>query len=90
MGKPTASKKPQEEMRSHYDFSKGVRGKYRHFIGQKRTIKIFRPDGTVTVEETEPEGVIVLEPDLLEFFPDSAAVNKALRGLVELIPKKTA
>jgi hypothetical protein len=33
--------------------------------------------------------IIVLEPDIAEAFPNDAAVNKALRGLLDLA-KKTA
>jgi hypothetical protein len=30
----------------------------------------------------------MLEPDVREYFPDSEAVNEALRGLIALIPRK--
>jgi hypothetical protein len=50
-------------MRSEYDFSKGVRGKY---------AQRFR-EGT---------NVVVLAPEVAELFPDSAAVNDALKALV--------
>jgi hypothetical protein len=33
--------------------------------------------------------LIVLEPDVLKTFPDSAAVNKALRDLIKLAKKST-
>jgi hypothetical protein len=32
----------------------------------------------------EGTNVVVLAPDVAEFFPDSEAVNAALRGLVEI------
>lgn len=35
-----------------------------------------------------PEKVRVLEPDLIEAFPDSKAVNDALRSLIAQAPKK--
>ena len=54
-----------DEMRNHYDFSEGVRGKY---------ARRFR-EGT---------NLILLDPDLAGRFRDSAAVNRALRGLVEI------
>jgi ribosomal 50S subunit-associated protein YjgA (DUF615 family) len=57
-------------MRSHYDFSRGVRGKYARRYNQ----------GT---------NLVVLEPDVLEKFPDSDAVNKALRELIKLAKKST-
>jgi len=56
-------------MRSEYDFSKGVRGKY---------AQRFR-EGT---------NVVVLAPEVAELFPDSAAVNDALKALVQ-IAKRT-
>ncbi len=73
-----------DTLRDDYDFSKGTRGKYRHFSGQARTLKVRHPDGSVTVETAPP--TIELEPDVRRYFPDSEAVNKALRGLIELIP----
>jgi hypothetical protein len=73
-------------MRDNYDFSKGVRGKYRHFIGQERTLKIRHSDGSVTIE-TIP-APIELDEDVRQYFPNSEAVNKALGGLIELIPEK--
>ncbi|MDP2324828.1 MAG: hypothetical protein Q8N51_12460 [Gammaproteobacteria bacterium] len=50
-------------MRDHYDFSKGVRGKY---------AKRYK-EGT---------NVVLLDPDVAREFPDSAAVNEALRQLL--------
>jgi hypothetical protein len=31
---------------------------------------------------------VILEPDVREYFPDSQAVNKALRALIALVPPK--
>jgi hypothetical protein len=33
--------------------------------------------------------VVVLEPDVAANFPDSAAVNRALRALVDAMPKRS-
>ena len=33
----------------------------------------------------EGTNVVVIDPDLAEYFPDHDAVNNALRGLVEII-----
>lgn len=41
-------------MRDDYDFSTGFSGKYRQFIGKERTLKICKPDGSVTVETLKP------------------------------------
>ena len=77
--------KTDDTLRDDYDFSEGVRGRYRHFIGQARTLKIRHSDGSVTVERIAP--AIELDPDVRRYFPDSEAVNKALRGLIALIPE---
>jgi len=60
--------KKNDEMRSHYDFSGGVRGKY-------------------AARYAEGTNVIVLAPDVAEVFPDSIAVNEALRTLVRMSAK---
>lgn len=87
MSKATQGK---DKMRSHYDFSQAEQGKYQHFIGQTSTLRITHSDGSVSVEQIEPpKDAIFLEPALRKYFPDSEAVNKALRGLIELIPKKS-
>ncbi len=54
-----------DELRSHYDFSSGVRGKY-------------------AARYAEGANVVVLAPDVAEVFPDSIAVNEALRTLVRI------
>jgi hypothetical protein len=56
------------EMRDHYDFSGGVRGKY-------------------AARYAEGANVVVLAPDVAELFPDSIAVNEALRTLVRMSGK---
>ena len=34
------------------------------------------------------EGVVILEPDVRSYFPDSETVNAVLRDLIKLIPTK--
>ena len=60
--------KRDDEMRSHYDFSGGVRGKY-------------------APRYAEGTCVVVLAPDVAAMFPDSIAVNEALRTLVRVSAK---
>jgi hypothetical protein len=60
--------KQGDEMRDHYDFSDGVRGKY-------------------APRYAEGANVVVLAPDVAEIFPDSIAVNEALRTLVRMSGK---
>jgi hypothetical protein len=68
-GESMASKaKAVEEMRDHYDFSGGVRGKY-------------------AARYEKGTNVVVLAPDVAEVFPDSIAVNEALRTLLRLSGK---
>ncbi|HMQ50808.1 MAG TPA: hypothetical protein PKE64_21745 [Anaerolineae bacterium] len=76
------------DMRSEYDFSDGVRGKHYQTYRQGHTVKIYRTDGNVMVQQfTLEDGAVFLEPDVREYFPDAEAVNKALRGLIALFPK---
>jgi hypothetical protein len=76
-------------MLPEYDFSGGVRGKHYQAYREGHTVKVYQADGTVTVQHfTLEEGAVMLEPDVQEYFPDSEAVNKALRGLIALIPEK--
>lgn len=35
----------------------------------------------------EGTNIVVIDPDLIEFFPDSTSVNTALRTLVSIFPK---
>jgi len=65
-GENMASKAKQDgEMRSHYDFSGGERGKY-------------------AARYAEGPNVVVLAPDVAAIFPDSVAVNEALRTFVRM------
>ena len=77
------------DMRSEYDFTNGVRGKHYKAFRQGYTVKIHQPDGTMIVQHFEPDkSAVVLEPDVRKFFPNSEAVNAALRSLIALIPSK--
>ena len=79
-------------MRAEYDLASignGVRGKYDQVYHAGHTVKIHREDGATIVQHFELEdGAVILEPDVREYFPDSAAVNNALRCLIPLMPKK--
>ncbi len=67
----------------------GVRGKYYQAYRAGHTVKIHRPHGTMEVQYFALEdGAVMLDPDVREYFPDSEAVNKALRCLIPLVPKK--
>jgi hypothetical protein len=84
----TNRKKEPPDMLPEYDFRGGVRGKHAGAYRQGHTVEVHRADGTVqTTYFTLEEGAVLLEPDVREFFPDSAAVNRALRGLIRLVPR---
>jgi hypothetical protein len=79
----------KDDMRSEYDFSRGVRGKHYQAYRQGHQVKIRQSDGSVIVQNFNlEEGAVFLEPDVQIYFSTSEAVNNALRGLIALIPKK--
>jgi hypothetical protein len=77
------------DMRPEYDFSKGVRGEHYKDLSKGYTSIVNHPDGTKEITHYRPiPGMIHLAPDVRRYFPDSDAVNVALRGLIALIPAK--
>ncbi|MDI6782083.1 MAG: hypothetical protein QME49_08290 [bacterium] len=79
----------ENNMRTEYDFTGGVRGKHYRAMQAGYTITIHKADGTIVTKDVMPkEGAVVLEPDIRAYFPNSESVNKALRCLVPLLPKK--
>jgi len=82
----------RDDMRPEYDFKSmkgGVRGKYHKAYRAGHTVKIHKADGTIIVQHFKLEdGAVLLEPDVRKYFPDSEAVNTALRGLIALLPRK--
>lgn len=80
----------EDEMLPEYDFSNGVRGKHYQAYRQGHQVIIHKADGTTVVEEFSlPEGAVLLDPEVRAYFPDSEAVNKALRGIIALIPQQS-
>ena len=81
-----------QDMRAEYDFSAmkgGVRGKYYEAYRQGHKVVIHKEDGTKSVQYFKLEdGAVMLEPDVRKYFPNSEAVNKALKSLIEIIPTK--
>ena len=81
--------KADDDMRAEYDFSGGVRGKHYKAMAEGYTVTVHKEDGTTVVKDVKPtENVIILDPDVQAYFPDSTSVNKTLRSLIELIPAK--
>lgn len=78
------------EMLPEYDFRSGVRGKHYEAYRRGHTVTIHKTDGTTEVQHFKlEEGAVMLEQDVRAYFPDSETVNKALRGLITLLPKKS-
>ena len=76
-------------MRPEYDFRGGVRGKHARALRQGYTIRIKHSDGSVEERHcTMEDGAVLLDPDVLQYFPDSESVNKALRSLIALLPNE--
>lgn len=77
------------DMRAKYDFTGGVRGKHYRAMQAGYTITVHKAGGTTVVKDVMPkEGAVILEPDIRTYFPDSESVNRALRCLIPLLPKK--
>jgi hypothetical protein len=82
-----------ENVLPEYDFARikgGIRGKYSEAYCEGHTVEIRQTDGTTSVQYFQLEdGAVMLEPDVRKYFPDSEAVNRALRALIAIAPKKT-
>jgi hypothetical protein len=82
----------KEDMKSEYDFSRmkaAERGKYYKAYRAGHKVVIHQDDGTTSVQYFKlAEGAVMLEPDVRKYFSNSESVNKALRSLISIIPKK--
>jgi hypothetical protein len=82
-------KQAGDEMLPEYDFRDGVRGKHYQAYRRGHTVTIHETDGTTAVQHfTLEDGAVMLEPDVRAYFPDSEAVNSAIRCLISLLPPK--
>ena len=80
------SKTAEDEMRPEYDFRGAVRGKFYKPLHKGYTVHVHQADGTTIVKHFKfEEGTVMLQPDVREYFPDSEAVNTALRSLITLM-----
>ncbi len=79
----------EDDMPTEYDFSTmkgGVQGKYYQAYRAGHTVTIHKSDGKVDIQYFRLEdGAVMLEPDVRQYFPNSDAVNKALRCLIPLV-----
>jgi len=90
--KRKTSEHTDDEMLPEYDFTgkNVVRGKHAKALREGYTVTIHKEDGTIVVQNhTLQKNAVVLDPDVHAYFPDSESVNKALRTLIELVPKKS-
>ena len=79
----------KKEMRAVYDFSHGVRGKHCRARQGGYTVTVRKADGATIAKDVIPKrNAVLLEPDVQAHFPDSESVNKALRCLIPLLPRK--
>jgi hypothetical protein len=89
----TSKTNPDDKMRAEYDFSKAVRGKNYKPLHKGYAVHIHQEDGVTVVNNYSLiDGTIMLEPDVRAYFPDSEAVNTALRSLIQIaqqVPAKT-
>ncbi|NUM54372.1 MAG: hypothetical protein HUU46_12060 [Candidatus Hydrogenedentes bacterium] len=71
-------------MQEEYDFSNGVRGKHYRAYREGHRVRIAKESGVVEeLHFTLQDGAVMLDPDLRDQFPDSDAVNKALRSYLQ-------
>ena len=83
---PKSAQAENDEMRPEYDFRGAERGKHYKPLHEGYTVQIHQLDGTTVIEHYRlEEGAVMLQPDVREYFPDSDAVNTALRSLIALM-----
>jgi len=81
----------EEEMLREYDFTGGTRGKHYQAYRNGHSVTVHQADGSAVVQHFQlAEGAVMLDPEVRQYFPDSDAVNFALRMLISLIPKEHA
>lgn len=75
-------------MLAEYDFrgKKGVRGKYYQALQKGHQTIIHKADGSTVIKEKRP---VFIDEDLQALFPNSAAVNRALRELLKIEKNKS-
>lgn len=80
-----------DDMLPEYNFRGGVRGKHYKAYREGHTVKIHKADGTTEIHYfTLEDGAVMLEPDVRAYYPDSEAVNIALRTLISLVPRRSS
>lgn len=93
MKKPAnkSKKSERDNMLPEYDLRGAVRGEFYRPLHKGYTVHVQKSDGTTEVRRYKLiEGAVILQPDVRAYFPDSDAVNKALRSLIELTMQLSA
>lgn len=91
--KNTIQDELEDDLKEEYDLSElknPVRGKYYQQYQKGHSVTIHNEDGTIKVEHFPSENnsdIIILDPDVKKYFPDSQSVNSTLRSLIKLIPQ---
>ena len=93
MKKVSSNKADGETGIPETNFSRGVRGRYASALKRDGyTVRVYRSDGTAMEKQVLGASVVSLDPDVQAYFPDSRAVNRALRKLIptehETTPKR--
>ncbi len=72
--------KANKEMRDEYDFKgkQGVRGKYHEAFKKGYSVRVYKEDGSI-----DEQYFASIEADVHKYFPNSEAVNAALRSLIK-------
>ena len=85
----TPEDEPMDEVLPEYDFSGGVRGKHYQAYRAGHVVKVHHRDGSTEERHVAARsGTVELASDVQAYFPDSESVNRALRGLIRLIPRR--
>lgn len=79
-------KSNDDMMLPEYDLRgrKGVRGKFHNAYSKGHTVRV--TDGKKLVSD---KYFAAIESDVREYYPDSKAINRALRKLIALVPHKS-
>jgi hypothetical protein len=80
--KMSDSEQQSGDMRNEYDFSGAEQGKHFRAYRGGHSVQVTQADGTIEERHiTLAEGAVMIDPELKTRFPDSDAVNKALRSI---------
>jgi hypothetical protein len=76
-----------DDMLSEYDFSGAQRNPFAARLKKEGySIRVYKADGSYTERHVLKESTVELEPEVQAYFPDSKAVNDALRKVISLFP----